>query len=156
MSDARKKQDAAPSVSLRSATSGDWPAVSALLRAAKLPLDGAEAQLANFLLAESYGALVGVIGVERYADGALLRSAAVLEAWRGRGVGLSLLEALTTTCAAAGDVAIYLLTETAEPWFARHGFARISRDEVPAGVKQSVEFTTACPASATVMRHVLG
>ena len=35
-------------------------------------------------------------------------------------------------------------------------FTRITRDDVPADVRQSVEFTTACPASALVMRRALG
>ncbi len=140
---------------IRAARPDDWPAVSTLLSAAKLPLDGAEAHLADFLLAESAGRLVGVMGVERHADGALLRSAAVAATWRGGGVGRSLLEALVARSRDAGDRALFLLTETAEHWFSRFGFARISRDEVPASVQASVEFTTACPASATVMRREL-
>ena len=32
------------------------------------------------------------------------------------------------------------------------GFVQTTRDRVPTGVQQSVEFRTACPASAVVMR----
>jgi amino-acid N-acetyltransferase len=36
--------------------------------------------------------------------------------------------------------AVYLLTTTAEAFFARHGFCLVARDAVPASVRQSVEF----------------
>jgi amino-acid N-acetyltransferase len=46
---------------------------------------------------------------------------------------------------------IYLLTETAKDFFPRFGFKPVSRTEVPEAVKQSVEFTSACPVMALVM-----
>ena len=42
----------------------------------------------------------------------------------------------------------YLLTETADLFFPRLGFRPIPRSGVPLGVRRSVEFTSACPASA--------
>jgi amino-acid N-acetyltransferase len=51
--------------------------------------------------------------------------------------------------------ALYLLTTTAEHFFPRFGFERITRDEVPASVQTSIEFRGACPASAIVMRRRL-
>ena len=51
--------------------------------------------------------------------------------------------------------AVYLLTTTADGFFPRFGFSRITRDDVPDSVKGSVEFRSACPASAVVMRKVL-
>ena len=50
---------------------------------------------------------------------------------------------------------MYLLTTTAERYFARFGFVQIARDDVPGAVQQSVEFREACPASAVVMRTEL-
>ena len=47
------------------------------------------------------------------------------------------------------------LTTTAERFFPRFGFERITRDDVPASVQASIEFREACPASATVMRRWL-
>ena len=49
----------------------------------------------------------------------------------------------------------FLLTTTAGSIFRRFGFERIARAEVPAGVQRSAEFTSACPASAVVMRKRL-
>jgi amino-acid N-acetyltransferase len=49
------------------------------------------------------------------------------------------------------EEALYLLTTTAEGYFPKLGFERISRGDVPASIQASVEFTSACPASAIVM-----
>jgi amino-acid N-acetyltransferase len=48
------------------------------------------------------------------------------------------------------------LTTTAEHFFPKFGFERIARADVPSSVQRSVEFTSVCPASATVMRKPLG
>ena len=47
---------------------------------------------------------------------------------------------------------VYLLTETAGGFFPRFGFRAIPRDAVDPAVQRSVELTSACPASALVMR----
>ena len=51
--------------------------------------------------------------------------------------------------------ALYLLTTTAAGFFPKFGFERIDRCDVPRSVQMSVEFTSACPSSATVMRKYL-
>ena len=48
-----------------------------------------------------------------------------------------------------------LLTTTAEKFFPRFGFEQIAREDVPPSVQASVEFTSACPTSAIVMRKRL-
>ena len=40
------------------------------------------------------------------------------------------------------------------PSFPRFEFERITREDVPASVRAPVEFQSACPASAVVMRRV--
>jgi N-acetylglutamate synthase-like GNAT family acetyltransferase len=56
----------------------------------------------------------------------------------------------------AGARDVYLLTTTAEQYFPPVGFACIVRDAVPDAVTASVEFRSACPASAVVMHRALG
>ena len=51
---------------------------------------------------------------------------------------------------------VFLLTTTAERFFPKFGFQPITRDDVPPSVQASVEFRSACPASAIVMRKHLG
>jgi amino-acid N-acetyltransferase len=92
-----------------------------------------------------------VVGLELYGESALLRSAAVEESWRGSGVGRVLVERALDLARGRGIEDVYLLTTTAEYYFPKFGFVCVRRDEVAQGVRSSVEFQTACPASATVM-----
>lgn len=136
---------------IRRATAADERAVLALLAASSLPGDGVADHLDDFLVAEADGAVVGVAGLERYGDAALLRSVAVSAGARGAGLGGLLTKRVLESAAVAGVRAVYLLTTTAEDYFPRHGFRRIDRASVPAPVRGSVEFREACPSTATVM-----
>ena len=107
--------------------------------------------LAHFLVAERAGEVVGAIGLEPYGGAALLRSAVVAPSVRGTGVGERLVRSLLDEAKRHRMNEVVLLTTTAESWFPRFGFNKVSREAVPDAVKQSVEFTSACPASATVM-----
>jgi amino-acid N-acetyltransferase len=99
--------------------------------------------------------VVGVAAAELYADGALLRSVAVDPAVQGKGVGHRLTEAVLHLAEERGLHTVFLLTTTAEKFFPRFGFELITRGEVPATVQASIEFQSACPASAFVMRRRL-
>lgn len=137
---------------LRPAIPADFGGVRTLLKEHGLPLDGVSPSLNGFLVAESDGALVGVIGLERYGDRyGLLRSAAIAADWQHRGVGRRLVERLLDDAGAVGVDEVYLLTTTAARWFPRFGFEPTRRDQVPAPVSDSLEFRVACPASAVVM-----
>lgn len=138
-------------MTLRAATPGDHAAVLGLLEAAGLPLAGVPAGMAGFLVAERDGRIVGAVGLERYGQSALLRSAVVEPGLRGTGVGASLVEEVLAHAREQGARDVYLLTTTAEHWFPRFGFVRIDRDAVPVEVRTSVEFREACPATAAVM-----
>jgi amino-acid N-acetyltransferase len=80
---------------------------------------------------------------------------AVAAAARSHRLGAGLTAAALDLAAARDVPAVYLLTSTAERYFPRFGFERIERDAVPPGVQTSVEFISACPSSATVMRKIL-
>ena len=129
----------------------DWPTLATLLRDSGLTLDGLEAHLAATIVARDATSLLGCAALELYGTDALLRSVAVAAEHRGKGLGEALTAAAIALARQRGVRGIYLLTETAERFFPRFGFEIISRDAVPAVVKASAEFTTACPASATVM-----
>ena len=145
-----------PRAAVRAATGRDHADVEALLQAAALPVAGLTPALADFFVAEDRGRVVGAIGLERYGPDALLRSAVVDPAARGTGIGVALVERLLAHAGEHGVRAVYLLTTTAEQYFPRFGFDRITREDVPETVKASVEFREACPASAVVMRKVIG
>jgi amino-acid N-acetyltransferase len=111
--------------------------------------------LATLLIARQSGAIVGSAALEVYPDGALLRSVAVVPELQGHGLGRELTNAAIHLAQDLQVTAIYLLTTTAEEYFPQFGFERIARADVPATVQTSIEFTSACPSSAVVMRKAL-
>ena len=135
----------------RRANASDWPTVRDLLAANKLPVQGAQEHLANFLLIEQDGRLLGCIGLERYGESALLRSCAVAEEHRSRGLGKQLARSVIEHATATGVTRIALLTTTADRFFSRLGFAPVARDQLPNEIHASEEFRGACPASAIAM-----
>ena len=137
------------------ARQSDLPAVRQLLAAQHLPLDGIDAHVETMVVARDNDAIVGAAAVELYADGALLRSVVVSPAAQGQGLGRRLTEAALNIATRHEAKTAFLLTTTAERFFPRLGFEQISREDVPESVQASVEFQSACPASATVMRKRL-
>jgi amino-acid N-acetyltransferase len=133
----------------------DAGTIVALLKAEHLPPDGLLDHLDTTFVARQNGQIVGSAALEVYVDGALLRSVAVASELRGRGVGRDLTEAALVAARDLRVPALYLLTTTADNYFPRFGFERITRADVPASVQASVEFTSACPAGAVVMRKQL-
>jgi amino-acid N-acetyltransferase len=148
----KRSASMANGIDFRPAQAEDWRAVAALLTQARLPLDGAQEYLADFILAWRDGELIGTTGLESYGNTALLRSVAVAETERGKGLGVALVQHVLDQAKQDGITSIVLLTETASEFFPRFGFRKIERDAAPAPVTASVEFQSACPLSATVMR----
>lgn len=142
-------------VHITRASDTDGPAILQLLRDSGLPIEGLIDHLKTAFVARDGAAIVGCAAVEIYADGVLLRSVAVAPSARDHGVGERLTEAAVTLARSLGTPAVYLLTTTAAAYFPRFGFAQTTRDLVPMGVQQSIEFRSACPASAVVMRKAL-
>jgi len=136
---------------LRAAAPADLGAVERLLTASGLPLDGVSEALADFVVAEAGEDVVGVAGLEVCCDNALLRSVAVLPEWRSHGLGRALVTRIISDAEARGFRGLYLLTTTGDRYFPPFGFREIARDTVPADVRGTAEFTTACPSSAVVM-----
>jgi amino-acid N-acetyltransferase len=142
--------------SVRTAHLGDLPASETLLRDCALPTDGVapllNASPEQFVVAtDQHQSLVAVAGVEGTGAHGLLRSVAVHPQWRAHGIGGRLVQRLLDLADADGRSALYLLTTSAEHYFPRFGFVRIGRDDVPTDIAATVEFTSACPASAICM-----
>ena len=151
MSESTGSDSSTNSPRVRSAAPADLAAVEQLLTASGLPLDGVPEAFDTFVVAEAGSELVGVAGLEVCCDNALLRSVAVRPEWRSHGVGRALVTRAIADAEARGLRSLYLLTTTADRYFPSFGFRTISRDEVPADVRETAEFREACPASATVM-----
>ena len=137
------------------ATARDLPDVHDLLSRHQLPIDGVDDHVQTMLVARENSQIVGSAALEVYADGALLRSVAVDARQQGRHVGHQLTQAALQLARAHGARVVFLLTTTAEKFFPRFGFEQIAREDVPPSLQASVEFTSACPTSAIVMRKRL-
>lgn len=130
--------------------------VHALLQESGLPVNDLESAAIDFLVIHDGGQITGVIGVEKYGETGLLRSLAVKPTAMGRGMGSLLVRAIERHACAMGIGQLVLLTETAAPFFSRHGFRLIGRNAVPALLRKSDQFRTLCPSSASCMRKKLG
>lgn len=126
-----------------------------LLESQKLPFEDLPTGLNNFYAAVEDDQVVGLIGMELYGSYGLLRSMVVHPEFRNRQIAENLVRQIEEKAASAGIVSMFLLTETAENYFSRKGYEKISREEVPADVKSSSEFSHVCPVSATVMKKHL-
>src|SRR5689334_23095836 len=114
-------------VAFRPAGPGDLPALTALLGAAGLPTADLGLPGQDYLLAFQGGALVGSVGLEKRGALGLLRSLAVVPEQRRRGLGGQLYDRIVAHAAASGVGEAYLLTTTAERFFAARGFERVER-----------------------------
>lgn len=156
--DETRDRDSGEQLSLRPAVPTDLGAVERLLAICDLPVEGVGELLGrhagDFVVADdpdNIGELAAVAALEVAGDHALLRSVAVHPAWRARGIADRMVRHLVCEAEARGLHALYLLTMTAERYFPRFGFAPIERSTVPAGIAETLEFRSTCPASATAM-----
>jgi amino-acid N-acetyltransferase len=133
------------------ATRADLPSIRTLLDEAKLPhADLTDDTAVRFWIARG-DALIGAIGLETFGACGLLRSLVVASAARGSGLGARLVRTVENAAVAAGICELVLLTQTAEPFFRKRGYAAIDRASAPAELRASTEFQSLCPASATCM-----
>ena len=138
---------------IRRAEDADIERVEALLRDARLPLEGARDAFRVGFVADEHEAIVGAVALEMYPDSALLRSLVVHQTAQGKGLGGRLTQAAIEEAQRRGVDAIYLLTTTAEQFFPRYGFVAVDRQSMPSSIQGSIEFQSACPASAIAMRR---
>ena len=144
---------------IRPATITDLHALVTLLLSQRLPVEGfadvLRSQPQHVLVAELNGAVVGSAAVDVHGDFGLLRSVAVASDLTGLGVGTRLVADLISAARKANLASMFLLTTTADQWFPKFGFTVINRTAVPEPLAATVEFTSACPASAVVMQLAL-
>ena len=146
----------------RAATADDTAAIHQLLTDAGLPVAGVADLLATnadgFIVAvapDNDRELVAVAGLEICCSNALLRSVAVRADWQRHGLGHELVQRVVSEAETRGIDALYLLTMTAEHYFPRFGFERVNREDVPPEIAETLEFKSACPASAIAMSRTL-
>jgi amino-acid N-acetyltransferase len=140
----------------RLATSQDLPAILALVKDAGLPhQDLTPAHVADFLVVAGGSSVLGIVGLERYGENALLRSLAVRPESRFAGLGSQLADAIEEHARRTGVGTLYLLTTTAASFFGRRGYEVIERAAAPSTLQETTEFSSLCPSQATCMRRNL-
>jgi len=142
-------------ITITGATPPDLPFINQLLVANALPTSGVDDHWKTFVVARDGDRIVGCGGAEAYKVAALIRSIAVADDYRSRGIGRLLVRHLLDRLASRGIREFYLLTTTAETYFTRRGFKTIERDEVHPQLFASTELQGACPESAVCMRLVM-
>jgi amino-acid N-acetyltransferase len=127
-------------------------AVAALLDASDLPsADLTDAHMEHFFFCGPAAAPTALVGVELCGASALLRSLVVRPEHRSAGLGAELVEHAEAYARAGGARALYLLTTTAEPFFARLGYTIADRARAPREIAATREFADICPASSVFM-----
>ncbi|HEX5133641.1 MAG TPA: arsenic resistance N-acetyltransferase ArsN2 [Candidatus Krumholzibacteria bacterium] len=135
------------------ATPADLSEVSELLHTTGLSAEGLDGFVDTLLVSRSRGRIIGCAGLEIRGASALLRSVAVDVGWQGRGLGTELVKKAMLLAQARGVRELFLLTESADEYFAHLGFARCARGDAPEAIRATLEYASLCPASAIAMRR---
>lgn len=135
----------------RLANEGDLPYIKSLLNKCKLTYEDIDDFISDFIVVISDDKIVGTVGLEIYGKTALLRSFAVDDAYRSKNFGTVLYEDILTYAKLNKVNKVYLLTTTAEKYFAKKGFSIISRIDVPPEIKNTAEYNSICPSTAVCM-----
>jgi amino-acid N-acetyltransferase len=134
------------------AARSDARAIHLLLEEGGLPNEDISRHLDHFILARDSKEIVGCIGLEVYGEIGFVRSLTVKAAFRNQGIAGTLYRECEKYIGSIGIRDIYLLTVTAEAFFAKRGWTRIDRGAAPEAICRTEEFKGLCPASAICMR----
>ena len=122
-----------------------------LLESADLPTSDLDGSLDHFFFIGTASVPIGLVGLEACGEHALLRSLVVAPSARAAGAGTALVEHAEAHARSVGVRDVYLLTTTAENFFARRGYVRIGREKAPEPIRSTREFAGICPASSAFM-----
>lgn len=136
---------------LRKLSVENYSKAQSLLKGLELPFkDLVESSVVLYELKDE-NSVVAYGGFEYYNNSALLRSVAVSSKFQHKGIGRCLINKIEMAAVESGIKEFYLLTTTAEKFFAKLNYKVISREYVPETVKQSKEFSNICPSTAICM-----
>jgi len=97
------------------------------------------------------GELVGYFGYELFNNLALFRSMVVVPEVRRSGTGSLIWEQAKKQLRKEGVNDVYLLTNTAAPFFSKQGFKEIIRASAPEPILGTTEFKEFCPSDSVCM-----
>ena len=135
---------------IRESTPADFPHVRQMLADAGLPSEDFVAEYLAYV-AEDDGRVVAAIGFQRFNSVGLLRSLVVEEGTRFKGLGRKLVSALERHAVEQDVREIWLLTRGEDSYFLALGYDVRDREDVPAAIRRTAEFSELCPDDATLM-----
>lgn len=144
-------------ISVRKALASDLRGIEFLLSSAQLPTGDIERHLSTFLVADNAGEIIGVGGLESCGNGiGLLRSFVITPQFRNQGIAARILEQVSADARKLGISALYLLTTTAQDYFAKRRFTLMARDQAPAMIRQTSQYATEprCSRAALMFRRL--
>ncbi len=113
--------------------------------------DLAEGNPRYFAAHDADGDPIAFAGLAGEGPDLLLRSVVVHADARQSGLGARLVAAISDEARAAGGAPLWLLTESAFPFFSRLKFMAAERSAAPPSITASSQFRGLCPALATLM-----
>jgi amino-acid N-acetyltransferase len=125
-----------------------------LLKKNNLPTEDINPGTQLFVVEEE-NKVIATIAVECDYNNALLRSLSVSEEKRNSGIGKQLVDFIEDYVKNQGVQDIYILTTTADKFFAKREYQKIERAAAPPFIQNTSEFSSVCPSSAIIMRKQL-
>ena len=125
--------------------------IKELLKNNGLPYEDIITSNVQFITKEENGVLIGCIGLEKYDEEGLLRSFAVKDEYKNKGIGKRLLNQLIDQSKTNGLKRLHLLTTTADGYFEKNGFKTADRAVAPNEISSTKEFSEICPSSSVYM-----
>lgn len=147
--------EAADFISYRTASAEDLPAIIQLLAECKLPFSDIMSGKQQFVVAEIDRKIIGCAGYEAYNQNGLFRSLAVKPLYRDMMIAHTMIDKIFALAQEQGIKEFFLLTTTADKFFGKLGCEMISRNDVPASIGSTTEFSSICPSVAICMKYQL-
>ncbi|MFN0214209.1 MAG: arsenic resistance N-acetyltransferase ArsN2 [Saprospiraceae bacterium] len=140
------------SILLKNASPAEVHALIDFLQKVNLPTSDLPSDLSGFTLAFDGNEIVGSAGLELLGILGLLRSVAVAETHRDQQLGQQLFAAALDYARSHEVQEVFLITNTADRYFAKKGFQELERSQVPDEIAQTEQFSGLCPSTAVVMK----
>ncbi len=138
-------------VLLRAATAADQTHAQRLLMMGGLSGQRVAAHVGKSFIAEASDEVMAAISLEYFGGDALLRWVYVDPAWRGQGVATNIVEHVLTSAVLDAIDAVYVLSGATERFFARFGFVRVQRADLPFTIARAMEGASGYSDSGTSM-----
>jgi amino-acid N-acetyltransferase len=129
----------------------DLEVIARLLKINDLPFSDIRESAIDFIVAKNGHQIVGCIGLEKHGTEGLLRSFAVENNFRKKGLGKEIYNRLLNYATQNQIKTLHLLTTTAKDYFLKTSFHVANRSNAPEVISQSREFAGLCPSTSVYM-----